>query len=214
MEKIDLFSIPVYKTYIDPKSYNKQELYDLIEENYNTSPFRKSLDPYYPLSSFHTYHGNFHNEAFKNVNLENLIPILDEKIKSFVQSLNTKRGFVYEWHIVNVNVGKDGWMDRHRHSGEILKNSMYAFTHYLSFDKYNHPKTDFYNESIIPHITKRHRELLTNTSENSINHHTFSFETEEDDMFIFPSYLTHGVFPTYRDSNKLRIIVAGNIYIT
>jgi hypothetical protein len=211
MEKINLFSIPVYKTRIDPKLYNKQELYDIIEENYNKSPFRKSFDPDYPLSSFHTYHANFHNDAFKNLNFEHLTPLLDEKIKSFIQLLNTKREFVYEWHIVNVNVGKDGWMDRHRHDDG---NNMYVFTHYLSFDKFNHPKTDFHNESIIPHITKRHKELLTNDNENSIHYDCFSFGTEEDDMFIFPSYLTHGVFPTYRDSNKLRILVVGNIHIT
>ena len=44
IEKIDLFSSPVWKVKIPPNSYNKQEILDVVEYNYNLQLFEERFN--------------------------------------------------------------------------------------------------------------------------------------------------------------------------
>ena len=215
MHRIDLFASSIYRTRIDEELYNKSELYDIIKRNFLLSPERLSPDINYPESSFHTYHNNFNNVKFEKLNLEKLIPLYDTEIKKFLNNLSIKVPYKYSYEIVNINVGKDGWMERHKHLDPENK-CQYVFTHYLSFDNLNHPATIFYNNNNHcqnMYCSKIYRDFLDNIPEHSIHHVNWSLDTYENDMFIFPAYLEHGVLPKRCNSDKLRILVAGNIKI-
>lgn len=213
MTRFDIFSTSIYKTKIDSNLYNKQDLLNIIEKNYNISKERKSPDPIYPATEYHTYHGNFENIKFEKINFEKLIPLYNIEITNFLNNLNMKNECQFNYAIANVNVGKNGWMDRHHHLND---NCQYVFIHYLSFDNLHHPHTLFYNNTLNnynEYYSKKYRDMLLDIPEHSVHHKYWSFNTYEDDFYIFPAYLDHGVLPNEKKTDKLRILVVGNINI-
>jgi hypothetical protein len=217
MEKIDLFSCPVYKTKINGSLYNKQELYESLEKNFLISPKRFSPDTQYPISSFHTYHNDWENPKFQKVSFLELLPIYDEIIINFMNEVFANKKCEYEWHITNVNVGKDGSMESHNHLIDKQYTTGYVMIHYMSFDKEKHSPTTFTNYSYLkhnPNIMEIGSYVDDTDPKNSFYFSNYSLTTEEDDVIIFPHYLEHSVKPTNRDDiDKLRIIVAINISV-
>lgn len=222
MERIDLFSCSLYKTKLDPASYDKKHLFNIIENNYNISPKRVSPDGTYPKTVFHTYHSNWDNPLFSELPLHILTPVYDKIIKEFISDLGIGQ-FEYEWNITNINAGKDGFMERHSHLVTDYKRDefpfIYVMTHYLSFDRNNHPLTRFANYSHFIYNEKVRKwgnnpNIDSKDPKNSLYFPMFAVDVDEDDVVIFPGFLEHDVIPNYKeDIDKLRIVIALNIHM-
>ena len=86
-------------------------------------------------------------------------------------------------------------------------------THYIKFDKTNDPTT-FVNPYVFNDFWIRQNKLsfsVSNNIQNSWVFDTWTFNTEEDDISIFPAILKH--FANLRKSNNIRITLASNVKI-
>lgn len=216
MERIDLFPCSLYKTRLDGSLYDKKSIQDALKRNYDRSSIRLPDGNVYPKSNFHMYYENFDNPDFEFVSLDQLHIHYENIIKDFLNSLNNG-SLQYKWSIVNVNVSKDGFMARHDHEPEEEFNDVYVMIHYLSFDNSQHQPTSFINSSYLKYkkSVKTLAGLLNlSQTKNSILCDTYSINTCEDDVIIFPGYLDHEVVPSCRENiDSLRMVIISNILV-
>lgn len=209
MEKIDLFSSPVWKVKIPPNSYNKQEILEVVEHNYNLQPIRNTLTPTFD-STGHHYYRDWDNPNFKEVNMDPLNTIYKEIIKDFGSQIKVNQLICCEYEIVNIHASKSNQnLKMHDHPG-----TFYSTVHYVSLKK-EHQVTKFYNPLIIAQYASTIsdvKELVANDISNSNYFHHWNLEVEEDDFILFPSYLKHEVTETPKTEN-LRVTLSTNIII-
>lgn len=208
MEKIDLFSSPVWKVKIPPDSYNKQEILEVVEHNYNLQPTRNALAPTFD-STGHHYYRDWDNPKFKEVDIDPLNKIYKEIIKDFGSKIKVNQLIYCEYEIVNIHASKSNQnLKIHDHP------TFYSTVHYLSLKK-EHQLTTFYNPLIIGQYASTIsdvKKLVANDISNSNYFHQWNLEVEEDDFVLFPSYLKHEVIETSNTEN-LRVTVSTNITI-
>ena len=96
-------------------------------------------------------------------------------------------------------------------------NSDFTAVHYLKFDKEKHKPTIFENKNTYVSYLKNLRPELLNLLDssdlnNSWAREYWSFNIEEDDFCITPSFLHH--FVPVQTSDKIRITIVLNIYLS
>jgi hypothetical protein len=207
MEKIELFSNPIWKVKIPPESYNKQELLDVIEHNYNLQPVRNAVVPTFH-SNAHHYYRDWDNPKFKKINIDPLTVIYDELIKEFGSNFKFNQPTFFEYEISNIHASKENQSLRiHDHS-----NKFYSTVHYLSLKK-EHRVTRFYNPLIIAHYNSTvidTKDFMANDISNSNYFHYWNLEVYEDEMVFFPAYFKHEVVET-EETDNLRVTISTNI---
>lgn len=211
MERIDLFSVPVWKTKIDPCSYDKTKLIAEIEENYSKAPVRNKWDE---SSNLHHCYGDWYNADFTMPKIPDLMQEYQNTIKKFMDQFPFRENIVNNWraNFTNITAMKNGQnMALHDHIDS--PNSFFTATHYIQFDKETHKSTCFNNPSTaaIYDITlggiSRKMDIC---QENSGYFQSWEIPAEEDDLVIFPSFLKHKVRET-KNTEKLRIVGVLNI---
>ena len=172
-----------------------------IETNFNTKDlikFCKSLNRHYMNKS---NVGGFHSEYFnlKDKRIKNLINEI-EKIANLISlkkySINKKLHISSMWSIINK---KGDYNVVHDHPFSILSGVLY-----LKAPK-NCGEIQFHNDFLIGKFV-RDQYINNYHVENSSN---WFLPVKENTMYVFPSWLRHGVKPNL--SNDERVIISFNL---
>lgn len=217
MERINLFSPIFFKSKIDPTSYNKDELYADLKYNYMLNKSRHAEPEMlgdFPATNFHIYYKDWENKNYKKIDFTQLKEQYSLIVEKFISTFKFKTNISYEWYIVNINVGENGFLADHDHIGSYKNDDnwqyQFVFTHYFSL-KPHHSTTTFSNP-LIPNSNLG--QWLDNTDvSNSEYFQGWSLPAEEDDIIIFPAYMKHRVNVSNTTTDDLRITVAVNIVI-
>jgi hypothetical protein len=208
---INLFSSNIYKTKINPNSYDK----DIILQNiYTNLDKQKNRDVKKSFGKLHHSYADFENKNFVEINYDKLIPIYNNIFKDFFEK-NIDSKFTYEWgyEIVNYTATiKDHYMNKHWH----LPDYDFSSIHYVSFDK-SMPRTKFYNPNQM--LSKSLRIIRPDLNEglnldnynNSIFCKSYELTVEEDEIIIFPSFLEHSIPSSEKEYNKPRVTIVCNL---
>ena len=208
MKKIDLLSLPFFKDYIDPNSYNKDEIVSTVISNYKNN--KPTNIGYWDEEKYSTlYQGELQNE----VNLKQLEPIYRSLIEQMISKFKVHGEKVnYTFDIANCTCSqKEEAMRLHEHT----MHGDFALVHYISYDEKHHTPTQFLNthtfgqyvESIRPNL---YNLLSSDNLDNIWMQREFFIDMKEDEILIVPSVVPHWV-PPQPKSDKHRIIIATNI---
>ena len=214
-EKIQIFAPTVWKCKVPAESYNKSELLNCIESNYDLDSTRNQWGDGH--NNWHHYYGDWSNEKFKQLNLDELKVQYQKIVENFISNLELNSNVDYSWKIVNVSANKTFQkMDAHDHLDIDFDTGIYtnyAAVHYLNFKK-EHTGTNFYNPLTIALHAKTldHTDFYVDNLNNSEYFYQLSLHTEEDDVIIFPSYMKHSV-GVIKETENLRVTIAFNIGI-
>ncbi len=97
-----LFGMPVFQEEIDPKLYNKKQLIEDIEYNYNISKQRGS--------DFGKWHDSYEctDDRFKKIQSDDLIKVYAEKLKEFCGNyLKLNKNYALKIEIINYTCNKE-----------------------------------------------------------------------------------------------------------
>lgn len=193
-ERFDLFSSSVYKTSIDPDMYDKDEIVDTLLTNYKINPKRNCWDPY---SDLHHMYNDWDNPNFQKIDHSSLIDVYDSTIKNFFTKISWSKSVAFKWNVTNFTVNTKHMKDHDHFYVTDNGLSMFSCVHYLKFDPKKHAPTSFINSQPLanfPMLTEKLRNSLSDMdTANSPYFNYWNVDTEEDDFFIFPSWLRHEV---------------------
>lgn len=207
-----LFGFPVWKTKVNPELYNKQEIIDIIDNNYRKSPYRDdswSGDP-----TLHHAYEDWNNAEFDVPDFNQLRSVYNNVAERFMAENNINGTYFAE--IVNYTViNNEQSMRPHMHLG-VTGDITFAAVHYMSFDPAAHSPLVFRNNNILSSIMQTSEfSKMIDLDDTPFGYMTqsYKFQIEEDDMIIFPSCLVHGIGPSLSSSLKNRICIASNIHM-
>jgi hypothetical protein len=214
MQTYNLFGSPIYKTKIDPLSYDKETLVKTMQANYAINPIRNKWNN---ISNLHHTYLDWDNPEFLPIDHSSLIPVYEKQINEFMKTIRFRKDVSYIWDVANFAVNTID-MAQHDHLEKTdTTMNMFSCTHYISYDKSAHGTTEFTNGLPLAYYTsmcKPYQDLLDpRTADNSAYFETWAIDTDEDDFVIFPSYLKHAVYPTKIKTDHPRIVGVVNIGI-
>jgi hypothetical protein len=207
-----LYGLPIYTGKINKEKYQKNKILSQIEENYKISNVRSNWDKNsYIKTDIHHSNLDTKNEKFININYYDLTEKYKIIINDFFKKINFNNDFNYKYEIVNYTCSNtNSFMAPHIH-----KDCSFSLVHYVSFDKTQHIATIFKNpyyfNSLLPNEEKLRNLFARDQMEHSWLCKEWVFDTEEDDIVIFPGVLEHYIRSF--DSKKLRITIVVNITI-
>ena len=203
MQKINVLSLPGFKSRIDPNSFDKQSLLKDIKEDSKLQNNIKDWDA-----------ENYSTIKIGDIDFTCLEEEYHKIIKDMISTFEVKnKNIKYNFNISNYTLAHNQHSIRlHEHTAH----GDFTMLHYLSFDKKLHSPTMFLNthnfgqymESIRPDMYN----VFKNNYNNSWLHREFYIDIEEDEVLIMPSTIPHYVAPK-TETNKDRIIVATNIQL-
>jgi hypothetical protein len=207
-----LYGLPIYMDRINNKIYKKDEILSQITNNYKISNIRNnwSKNSFIETDIHHSLHDE-ENKKFNKINYYNLLNQYKKIIFNFLKNINLKNNLNFKCNIVNYTCSKhNSFMAPHIHS-----ECDFSLIHYISFDKKQHIPTIFKNPFYFCNLLPNRKKLINifdeKFEENSWLYKEWIFETEEDDIIIFPAILEHYV--RNLNSDKLRITISANIEI-
>jgi len=218
--RTDLFSCPIYRIRIDPKSYDKEKIINDILYNKNLKNTRAaylSNETHQIINSsvpdIHHSYLDFDNENFRIINYDKLVAVYHKIFEEFFnKELDTTKLFEFEFEIVNYSAITEG-------QSLIIHNHLpwdFSTTHYFNFKK-DHVHTRFENPSSsaqhLIHIQSNLFDIIApNKTENSYLYKFFTLPAKEDDMIIFPAATNHEVV-LQGPTTEPRITISTNIRI-
>ncbi len=206
-----LFGFPVYRTKINSDEYNKQNIVETILENFNKKKERNA----WSIDSWGTkIHQSLHDDDninFKTPDYSSVSTAYIKPLQDFLKNLNFNKDIKFNLKVINYTISNfQSIMEPHLHG-----NSEFSMIHYVKFDPKEHAPTTFLNPYNFYGYNVRmeflSNKMNLNNLRNSWNQEEWAFDTEEDDLIIFPAVLKHMV--KNKDSNKMRISVAANVEI-
>jgi len=205
-----LWGLPILITKINSNSYDKKNILEDIEKNYNNSNIRNKWSNSFYQTNIHHSHSD-KNSSFKEINYSSLKNCYDHCIQKYFNHCGFTKKFNYSYEFVNYTcTDRDSLMEPHIHSS-----CEFSMVHYCQFDKKEHLPTIFISPYIFSDYwnSKKMINLLdkSNTNESWL-FSEWKHDIEEDDVIIYPSILKH--FLRNIKSNKKRITIATNIYIS
>ena len=207
-----LYGLPIYIEKINPKTYEKNKIISQIENNYKISNIRNnwSKDSFIKTDIHHSILDD-ENKKFNKINYYNLVNEYKKIIDNFFKKTNLKNSFNFKYNIVNYTCSnQNSFMIPHIHG-----DCSFSLVHYISFDKKQHIptifKSPYYFSNLLPNNEKLKNIFDCKFEENSWLNKEWAFDTEEDDVVIFPAILEHYV--RNLNSEKLRITISVNISI-
>ena len=206
-----LFGLPVFKTKINPNEYNKKDIVEIIDNNFKKEKERNvwSTDPW--GTKIHQSLHDDNNKNFQTPDYTFVAKTYVKPLQDYLSQLNLKRDIKFNLKVINYTASNfQSLMEPHLHG-----NSEFSMIHYIKFDKNENAPTTFLNPYNFFGYNVR-MELLSNKMnlknlQNSWNMEEWVYDTEEDDLIIFPAVLKHMV--KNKDSNKLRITLAADVEI-
>tara|TARA_B110000285_G_C14858753_1_gene483500 strand:+ start:65 stop:712 length:648 start_codon:yes stop_codon:yes gene_type:complete len=205
-----LFGIPIFKTKINPNSFNKEEIIKSITENYNVNSVRNEFDG---ISNIHMEYGDRENKRFEKVDYSKVNDVYNDIFKDFFSThFKSKINFEYEFFNCNytASIGNQ-FMAPHNH----LPYSDFSCVHYVKLNKKDKPTT-FINPSNYKDYFRYLKPNMVNIADlNNINNtymcDEYMFEVDEDDFIIFPSVIKHKV--SNLKSNDIRVTLVTDIIL-
>ena len=206
-----LFSYFVFKGTIDPTKYNKQPIIDVVERNYQINPNRNEWDT---ESSMHHCYKDWENPNFEKIpETAGLSRLYKEFFQNAFKEFIFKTNGGFQFYIANVTGTKEGqFMRKHHHNP-----AFYSAIHYVQLAQ-EHSRTVFCNpasdEEKLADYTMElvsanlHHQALINSSFFK----TWTFDIQEDDILLFPSFLEHYI-PETPPTDKLRVSIALNVFL-
>jgi len=214
METYDLFSSRVYKTKIDPSSYEKQSIVETLLKNYNKNPVRNRWDD---ISETHHTLKDWDNKDYEKVDTSSLEPVYDNIVKEFINSVKWNCPITYNWFYANFAVNTKFMREHDHFSIDENGHCLFSCIHYIKFDKNNHSTTQFVNPLpfvMFPLLTNNiSKSVSSKEIENSTYFNSWELNTNEEDFVIFPSWLKHTVLPNKKNSDTPRIVSVVNISV-
>jgi hypothetical protein len=209
MNSIDLFSSRVFKTRIDPNSYNKDELVKVVISNYEKNPKRNAWDQ---NCDIHHYYNDWENSQYDTVPTQQLNEIYQQEIVKFHKEVNPSVS--WQWNLENIAVNTN-YMVPHNHLWiENGYATTYSCIHYIKFNPTYHRGTEFENPAYWTEIKQFTEKMQTGLNSSDIKNSNFFsgwvLDVEEDDMIFFPSYLKHKVHGMIEEKEH-RIVGVVNI---
>lgn len=207
-----LYGLPIYLEKIDPKTYQKNKILSQIKKNYSISHERNNWSKNSHLKTdIHHSILDDENKKFNKINYYNLVNEYKKIIDNFFKKTNLKNSFNFKYNIVNYTCSnQNSFMIPHIHG-----DCSFSLVHYISFDKKQHIptifKSPYYFSNLLPNNEKLKNIFDCKFEENSWLDKEWIFDTEEDDIVIFPAILEHYV--RNLNSEKLRITISVNINI-
>jgi hypothetical protein len=207
-----LYGLPIYLEKIDPKTYQKNKILSQIKKNYSISHERNNWSKNSHLKTdIHHSILDDENKKFNKINYYNLVNEYKKIIDNFFKKTNLKNSFNFKYNIVNYTCSnQNSFMIPHIHG-----DCSFSLVHYISFDKKQHIptifKSPYYFSNLLPNNEKLKNIFDCKFEENSWLNKEWVFDTEEDDVVIFPAILEHYV--RNLNSEKLRITISVNISI-
>jgi len=216
--KTHLFSCPIYKTRIDPNSYDKEKILKDILWNKSLKTTRNEAhqslsNPNKTPHDIHHSHRDFNNENFRSINYKKLIPIYSEIFGDFFnKEIDTIKNFQFKFEIVNYTAMTEGqYLPAHFHTP-----CDFSTIHYLNF-KDDHELTCFENPAdFAPYMRYLQPELVDilnkSDSDNSYMFTNYNVPVKEDDFIIFPAIVSHNI-GKQELAKESRITISTNIKI-
>jgi hypothetical protein len=207
-----LFGLPIWIEKIDPETFQKKKIISQIEENFKTSQIRNNWSKdSFVTTDIHHSNSDENNKNFNKINYYDLNDRYKTVINNYFEKIGVQNDFSFKYEIVNYTcANRNSFMTPHIHGG-----CSFSMVHYLSFDKKEHNSTIFkspyYFINLLPNKNKLKNIFNGNFLENSWLDGAWVFDTEEDDVIIFPAILEHSV--RNFDSEKLRITISVNVEI-
>lgn len=207
-----LYGLPIYLEKINPKTYQKNKILSQIKKNYSISNERNNWSKNSHLKTdIHHSILDDENKKFNKINYYNLVNEYKKIIDNFFKKINLKNSFNFKYNIVNYTCSnQNSFMIPHIHG-----DCSFSLVHYISFDKKQHIptifKSPYYFSNLLPNNEKLKNIFDCKFEENSWLNKEWVFDTEEDDVVIFPAILEHYV--RNLNSEKLRITISVNISI-
>jgi uncharacterized protein (TIGR02466 family) len=208
-----IFGFPIYITSIKSSLYNKKDIINTIERNYNKSPIRNHWDStVYHGSEMHHSIWDQDNPNFEHPDYSILLLLYNKKIQKYLDELGIIKNTRYNFEIINYTCMTKGQSMRHH----IHADCDFSGVHYVSFDEKTNDSTLFLNtqnhSKYLKHLREDSSVLFDNKKTcNSYLYENFKFITKEDELIIFPSMLEHSVPKV--NSDKKRITIAFNVYL-
>lgn len=208
-----IFGIPLYKSNIDPNSYDKESILNTILSNYEKSNDRNNWDnESYIKSKIHHSLCDEQNQNFEKPDFSSLRSVYESEIKKCLKMMNYQN-LVFKFEIVNYTVmTKDSQMSNHIHT-----DCDFTTVHYLRFDNESLDSTLFHNSNdyakyLISTLSPSLSKVSDNKSiHNSWMYQTFKIPTQENDFLIFPAVLEHSVPRIENDSQRITVVSNINV---
>ena len=208
-----IFGIPLYKSNIDPNSYDKESILNTILSNYEKSNDRNNWDnESYIKSKIHHSLCDEQNQNFEKPDFSSLRSVYESEIKKCLKMMNYQN-LVFKFEIVNYTVmTKDSQMSNHIHT-----DCDFTTVHYLRFDNESLESTLFHNSNdyakyLISTLSPSLSKVSDNKSiQNSWMYQTFKIPTQENDFLIFPAVLEHSVPRIENDSERITVVSNINV---
>ncbi len=208
-----IFGIPLYKSNIDPNSYDKESILNTILSNYEKSNDRNNWDnESYIKSKIHHSLCDEQHQNFEKPDFSSLRSVYESEIKKCLKMMNYQN-LVFKFEIVNYTVmTKDSQMSNHIHT-----DCDFTTVHYLRFDNESLDSTLFHNSNdyakyLISTLSPSLSKVSDNKSiHNSWMYQTFKIPTQENDFLIFPAVLEHSVPRIENDSERITVVSNINV---
>jgi len=221
IEKEILFGVPIVKTRIDPKLYDKSKIIKTIHQNYKLDPNRNEWAGGKQSNIHHSYN-DWDNPKFKQPNFNKLIKVYQKVFEEAIHSFRLKSKIKINAVIKNYTCMKTTQsMQQHNHLMPGLSqanNDQADFTsiHYIKFNEKKHKPTVYSSSQAwskyYDFMCPKHKDFYDDTySENSFMFDYYYFKTLEDDIVFVPSILEHYV--PIQTSDETRITIVSNIGI-
>ena len=206
-----LWGLPILKTKIDTNQYNKKDIINIIEKNYQKNNLRQKWSNSYFNTNIHHSIDDDDNENFEKPNYLDLNKIYHEAVQKYFNNISFIKDFNFRHQIVNYTASKhESIMEPHHHI-----DCEFSMVHYLQFDENTKNSTVFLNPYTFYDYWVNKKKLTDKVYDTSFNHSWLFGEwkhfVEEDDCIIFPAILRH--FVRNQNTDKLRVTIASNIYI-
>tara|TARA_R110000796_G_scaffold245499_1_gene369771 strand:+ start:44 stop:694 length:651 start_codon:yes stop_codon:yes gene_type:complete len=206
----EMWGLPILKTNLDSKLYNKKQIVKTIKQNYQKEQKRQEWSDSFYGTNIHHSNCDDDNINFLKPNYSELIPLYQEIIFHYFKYINLKK-IKIDFRIVNYTASShDSFMEPHLHS-----DCHFSMIHYIKFNQEQHQSTVFLNPFAFHEYWPGQNEINKNINKNLIKPSFVSREaklhTIEDDIIIFPAILKH--FVKNKKSNDLRIVISTNITI-
>lgn len=210
MQTIDLFPSRIFKSKVDPTTYNKNEIVDILIRNYKTD-VAKNRNAWDDNSDLHHYYNDWDNEKYEKVPLDELNVIYENKVNELMEQINFCKDINFKWTLENITVNAKH-MAAHDHVGFADGyQCLYSGIHYVKFNSDVHSPTTFFNPLMVSQfncLTENLVKVLDNTTlENSNYFDSWQVSVEEDDFIFFPAYLKHHVVSQLTDDFRITGVV-------
>ena len=214
----NLFQHNIFKYKIDPKSYNKKDIVDVINSNFEKQQDRNHFDNMNVVSSdLHHSYNDVDNNELPLPDYSSLIPVYENVFKELYANIKFKPGREIKYHFQIVNytcTNKSQFMRKHWH----LPSADFSCIHYLQFDE-EHSPTLFYNpgDTVARSYKSIKTKFVDSLDLNEYSNLGYAEYTapkfEEDDMIVLPGYLDHEIPQAKHQYKKNRITVVTNSWI-